>query len=557
MTTTGKKNRHGQRSALDLMEEAAHLIRMSSVGTVACYYIGTVPFVLALLFFWGDMSGSSFADERLMVGALMVAVLYLWMKCWQAVYTCRLHCLLRLDPMPRWTWGRLGRLMAAQTAIQSTGLVMVPVSALVAIPLGWVLAFYHSATVTGDGEAGVRESLQRAMRLAMLWPVQNHLGIVMAWLFAILMMSNVMILIVLGPWFLQAFLGVKTLFMMNMFQTFNTTFLAASVMITYMLINPLMKAFYVLRCFYGNARLTGADLRAELARSAASRGFAIVAVTVWLVLAMCDLPVRAEDVPSTAPRPRSSISASDLDRSIDRTLEQREYTWRQPREWGQDDDGDKTYLDGIVEGLVETVVGIKETLSESTQKALKWVHDIFKPRTMPMPGGGLSVSVWTTFLKALTVFLFVGLVVAVAYTLHRAWKRRRTIAEVLGETVSVVPDVADENVTADQLPSDGWMLHARELMERGELRLAMRALYLASLAMLGQRELIVIVKSKSNREYERELQRRAHGQSDLLGAFGHTITMFENAWYGMHDVTGDMIAEFTSNVERIRLHAQD
>lgn len=541
------------------MEEAAHLVRMSSAETVACYYVGTLPFVLALLFFWGDMSGSAFADDRLLVGSLTVAGLYLWMKCWQTVYACRLHCLLRLDPMPRWTLGRMGRLIAAQTAIQATGLVALPVAVVVAIPLGWTLAFYHSATVTGDGEVGVRESLQRAMRQAMLWPVQNHVGIVMAWLFAILVLANVMMLIVAGPWFLQTFLGVKTMFMMNIFETFNTTFLAVSVMIAYMLVNPLVKAFYVLRCFYGSARHTGADLRAELARSAAARGFAVAAVTMAVWLGMCGIsvPASAEETEVVTPKPKPAISASDLDRSIERTLEQREYTWRQPRDWKEDGDAEKTLVDRFVDDMVEAVVSLKQSISESMEKTLKWVRDLFKPRTVPMPGGGFgTASAWTTFLKALTVFLFVGLMVAVGYTVWRAWKRRRPVEEVLGETVAVVPDVADENVTADQLPSDGWMRHARELMERGELRLAMRALYLASLAMLAHRELILIAKFKSNREYERELQRRARGQAELLGVFGHTITMFESAWYGMHDVTGDTMTEFASNVERIRSHAQ-
>jgi hypothetical protein len=45
--------------------------------------------------------------------------------------------------------------------------------------------------------------------------------------------------------------------------------------------------------------------------------------------------------------------------------------------------------------------------------------------------------------------------------------------------------VADENVRADQLPEDGWTKLARELLERGEFRLAMRAFYLASLARIS------------------------------------------------------------------------
>jgi len=54
----------------------------------------------------------------------------------------------------------------------------------------------------------------------------------------------------------------------------------------------------------------------------------------------------------------------------------------------------------------------------------------------------------------------------------------------VSEAIFPVPDLADENIRADQLPEDGWTKLARELLERGEFRLAMRAFYLASLAHL-------------------------------------------------------------------------
>lgn len=36
--------------ALELLEEATHLLRRAPAGTLLAYYLGTLPFVLALLF---------------------------------------------------------------------------------------------------------------------------------------------------------------------------------------------------------------------------------------------------------------------------------------------------------------------------------------------------------------------------------------------------------------------------------------------------------------------------------------------------------------------------
>jgi hypothetical protein len=93
-------------------------------------------------------------------------------------------------------------------------------------------------------------------------------------------------------------------------------------------------------------------------------------------------------------------------------------------------------------------------------------------------------------------------------------------------------------------------------MEKGELRLALRAFYLATLAYLAGQELITIAKYKSDREYELELRRRSHTQPHLSGAFAENRAFFESVWYGLHEVTPGIMDRFSQNQEKIRSHAQ-
>ena len=115
-----------------------------------------------------------------------------------------------------------------------------------------------------------------------------------------------------------------------------------------------------------------------------------------------------------------------------------------------------------------------------------------------------------------------------------------------------VPDLADENVTASQLPEDDWLRLARELLSKGELRFALRALYLASLAHLAQRDMISLAKFKSNRDYEQELRRRARALPDLQDAFAENVGIFDRVWYGLHDVTREALQRFQINLEKIQ-----
>jgi hypothetical protein len=136
--------------------------------------------------------------------------------------------------------------------------------------------------------------------------------------------------------------------------------------------------------------------------------------------------------------------------------------------------------------------------------------------------------------------------------LFRFWQKRQPPIEAQAEAMPPAPDLDDERTGADQLPEDGWLQLARELLGRGELRLALRAYYLASLAHLAERNLIVIARHKSNRDYERELVRRAHAVPELTGLFSANVSIFDRAWYGRHDVTVEGLESFAANVSRMK-----
>jgi len=38
----------------------------------------------------------------------------------------------------------------------------------------------------------------------------------------------------------------------------------------------------------------------------------------------------------------------------------------------------------------------------------------------------------------------------------------------------------------------------------------------------------------------------------LLAVFGENVSVFDRIWYGMHEVTRDLVQQFAANVERIK-----
>ncbi|MBV9463239.1 MAG: hypothetical protein JO317_03325, partial [Verrucomicrobiae bacterium] len=52
------------RGGLEILEEATHLLRTAPFSIVAAHAIGTIPFVLALLYYWSDMASGAFAMKH-------------------------------------------------------------------------------------------------------------------------------------------------------------------------------------------------------------------------------------------------------------------------------------------------------------------------------------------------------------------------------------------------------------------------------------------------------------------------------------------------------------
>jgi hypothetical protein len=113
-------------------------------------------------------------------------------------------------------------------------------------------------------------------------------------------------------------------------------------------------------------------------------------------------------------------------------------------------------------------------------------------------------------------------------------------------------NVADEQVLATALPEDEWRALAEKLRREGNLRLALRALYLGTLAHLARRELISIARAKSTRNYRRELQLKARHIPPVLTAFDEQAHDFERIWYGEHPSTAqlfDLFLQRHGNIE--------
>jgi hypothetical protein len=548
VTVARAQSRDADKGGLDLVEQAAHLLRAASASTLATYYLGAIPFVLGFLYFSADMSSSPFANQHLAEAALAMTALFLWMKFFQTLFARRIRAQLAAEPMPRWSFRQGARILFTQAVIQPSGLFVIPVAIVLALPFAWVYAFYQNVTAMADADSSESFTLaRRAWKQASTWAWQNHVGLFVVSVFGLCVFLNLAIVSFAAPGLLKMLFGIETIFSRSPVAMLNTTFFAAILGLTYLCIDPILKTVYALRCFYGESLQSGEDLKAELKRFGISRSSLTALLILSISLSCASIPASGQSTSPLEPAPASSVSPEELNRRIDEVIHESKYTWRMPRE-GVVEDSEK----GIVTRFMESVAGFART---AVRSVVRWIAEWLR-RLYRSAGGGQPGSAGLDRMTFLLYVLLAATISVLAVFLLRVWrKRNEPAAPVVAQEIHGVPDIADETIGADQLPEDGWTKLAREFLERGEFRLALRAFYLSSLAHLAHRNLIGIARYKSNRDYERELLRRGHAIADLLPIFRENVSIFERIWYGMHEVNRELVHQFATNVDKIKTAA--
>lgn len=545
------------KSGLEILEEAAHLLRHAPAGSLLCYYAGSLPFVLGLLFFWTDMSLSGTARLRLIDSSFAMALLFIWMKCWQAAFASKLLSMLTDSPSARWGARRVLRLVGIQTAAMPWELVILPLAALVTLPFGWCLAFFHNLSVLGSGDCDFRTSFLKARHQSTLQPGQNHVILLILTLFSLVVLINVCAGLYLAPILLNSLTGIETTFSMGRRFFLNSTFWLTAFGLTYLCLNPLAKAAYVLRCYYGDSLRSGRDLLSELR---CLRRIGSNVLILLLALPAFLLPFAATrnacaasslEIPSkVSASSGEKISPKEIEEAVSAELSRLEYTWRGTK---TDTEPPEVSTGGFLAKALETIGGWLAALWGWIGNGVEWILKWLVPLLKPHSEAKSPVKTDTGIVRA-GLWAALALSAALALLLVFVHLRRKAALSENNEKPlmdSVPPNLEDEETLPDVLPASKWMDMAEGLRLRGELRLALRAYFFAALAHLAHCSLLSIARFKSNRDYQRELERRGHAYPELSAFFLENVAILERSWYGMHELSGESFERFLNNQERI------
>jgi hypothetical protein len=621
---------------VDLIEEAIHLLRRTSIETYALFLVAIAPFVLCFFQFCSEMSYSEFAGMNLPGFASILAISYLWMKAVQHLACRQLVRVYTGEPPNRRNFGSILRGCVHQTAIHPVGLFAKPMAALASIPgfltfvpllmlpASIIFSFFQNASIVITGERG---------DFAKCWRLSVHRGraaaslLFLSLFLRIVIFLNVYVTIGVLPYLVKALFGVDTFLNRDFRWLISFSYLIGIALISYFVLDLLSKAIQVIEVCRSEAQTTGRDLqRSLMSLTAAKReGRAASNAGSLLLLLLClTVPMSAagyrfqlrhpagydfadstgyvgqvrlpettqcftaswdlygtfppaaakaeicevgRDVPpnhrrriagyqtllaslKSVPLPSEArrIPDSELNDRIDRELSGSQYNWRKPQHHLVA--GEKNWVQDFGAWITKSLVKLNKAINRLFEAIAKWWKSLFpnpeEPTRFPAAGG---VPGWIN--QLLLYAIICGLIITVALIVVRILgrsKQRRLVS--IGPPTVVTPNLESETTVADELPEDEWILVSRRKLEEGEPRLALRALFLAVLSLLGARRLIIVRQSKSNSDYEAELRRRR--SAELTELFRGNRRLFERCWYGDHPVTDAEIEQSTSFYQRLK-----
>lgn len=559
-------------SPLEALERGFALFRSTFGREAWRYYLGAVPFIACFIPMWVVNGQIRISNGALLIEAAVLAAGYL-LRVWMVgSYMQRVRdwayntpSSKRLGAGPR--VASVGRLLMWKFMLGATVLVLLPTVA----GASWFYGAGQFSSLEAQADDAERHSLNGCMGLSSQWfggGVLLFLMLIPLW-FAVWL--NGFILAMVLPELLHSIFGVNTLLSTNMGNyalVQSSAFWLSLFGGAWIALDPIVKCTFVIVYQNLRSRREGDDLRgllaslpreqekkAEMIASGATRrviGAAFFVLATILLSASLTVTASATQTPATQSTTETRDDSSRearvqrLRQAVDQESRRAVYRWHDAEH-----PSPPNWFDRLMAKIAQAFDRVWNAITNFFRKL--WPSGLNLS-----PGSGRGG--WQ--LKDLRLWLTAVVILTLAAGAVLFWLRRRRDSTAISVPLEVaaLPDLSDSAVAIER-SEDEWFALAIRLEKEGELRLALRAAYLALLAGLAQRQWLTIRRDRTNREYLNEFTRRwrrrpqaaVEVRAEIPEKLRGSLRQFDRVWYGLHAVTPDAVAAYRQN-QREFLH---
>ena len=566
------RSKSNRLNPLEALERGFALFQSTFSGEAWRYYTGAAPLVLCFIPIWVVDGQIQMSDGTLLLQALLLAGAYLLRAAMVASYVQRVRERAFGVPPSKPAGlaaqaAAMGRLLAWKITLCAAALATLPTVAAAS----WFYGAGQFATLEAQEDASERHSFGGCLALSSQWFGGGLLLFQMLFPLWIAVWLNGFILALLLPALLRSIFGVKTLLstLMGVYSLIQSSAFWLSLFAgAWLALDPIVKCTFIAVYQHLRSRREGDDLRGTLASLpreqekkaeliAAGRPGSRAVLASLVLLSMIFLgasqtasastarmslnPGSAETVAGSANQDRVEKLRHALDEESRRAI----YRWHDAEHTSP-----PTWFDKLLSK-------IGHAIDRAWNAFMDWLRK-FWPRGLNSEDKGQG---WR--LKDIGLWLALVLVLTLGVVVSLFWLRRRREAASLSVpiTTAPLPDLSNAAVATERSENE-WFALAERLEGEGQLRLALRAAYLALLAGLAQREWLTIRRDRTNREYLDEFTRRWRRRPqaavdvrlEIPEKLRASLRLFDRVWYGSYGLTPAAVAAYRQGQRELLNH---
>jgi hypothetical protein len=464
-----------------------------------------------------------------------------------------------------------GRLLAWKIVLSVAALVGLTTFA----GASWCYSASQFASLEAREDGSKRHSLGGCIALSSQWFGGGLLLFLMLFPLWIAVWLNGLIVALLVPQLLHSIFGVNTLLStpMGVFAlTRSSAFWLSLFAGAWLALDPIIKCSFVVVYQHLQSRREGDDLRgllASLPREQQKKAQIIASTSAGGTVAIGTLMVLAAILAGTSPMasaraaqasltqssteaPADTVREAEIQklrRALDEESRRAIYRWHDAEH-----PSPPTWFDKLL-----------DKMQHQSERAWNAFRDFLRklwPRGLNLSPGKEKKGPWK--LKDLRLWLALIAILTIGAGAVLFWLRRRREAAAqlsIPLATAPLPDLSD-GVAASERSEDEWFALADRLEREGELRLALRSVYLGLLAGLAQREWLTIRRDRTNRDYLNEFARRwrrrpqaaLEQRIEIPEKLRGSLRQFDRVWYGSHVPTPEAVAAYRQDQRELLNH---
>jgi len=573
---TPARGRRNRLNALEALEQGFALFKSTFAWEAWRYYSGAAPLVFCLIVMWVVNGQIRLSDGALIAEAALLTGSYL-LRAWSvASYMQRVRerAFGVRRPAPEGASAQLaaiGRLLTWKIVLSCAALVGLTTVA----GATWCYSACQFASLEAREDGSKRHSLGDCVALSSQWFGGGLLLFLMLLPLWIAVWLNGLIVALLVPQLLHSIFGVNTLLStpMGMFALSRSSAFWLSLFAgAWLALDPIVKCSFVVVYQHLQSRREGDDLRgllaslprerqkkAQMIASTAVGGRAVTGALVVMAAMLAGTSPMAAARAAQAALARSSgettpdtardAQIQKLRRALDEESRRTIYRWHDAEH-----PSPPTWFDKLLDKIQQR--------SERAWNAFQNFLRRLWPRGLNLSPGNEKGGAWK--LKDVRLWLTLIAILTIGAGVVLFWLRRRREAEAqlsIPMAIAPLPNLGEDAVASER-SEDEWFALADRLEREGELRLALRSVYLGLLAGLAQREWLTIRRDRTNRDYLIEFTRRwrrrpqaaLERRLEIPEKFRGSLRQFDRVWYGSHVPTREAVAAYRQDQRELLTH---